>query len=66
MLSGCDAETAVGAESVTATVKAEVPAAVGVPDILPEASVSPAGSDDPEARLQLSVPVPPVAASVAL
>ena len=39
---------------------------VGVPEIAPEASDRPAGSDDPEARLQVSVPVPPVAASVAL
>jgi hypothetical protein len=60
------AESGVDAASVTFTVKVEVPSAVGVPEIAPEASDRPAGSDDPEARLQVSVPVPPVAASVAL
>src|SRR6202453_1953180 len=55
-------------ESVTCTVKAELPAAVGVPEITPvEAfSDSPAGSDPaPGTTDQLYGAVPPVAASVA-
>lgn len=59
------ADIGVGAESATFTVNVDAPAAVGVPEILPEASVRPAGND-PEATLQVSVPAPPVAASVAL
>jgi hypothetical protein len=60
-------ETGVDAASVTFTVKPVVLAAVGVPEIAPAVlRASPAGSDDPDAKLQVSVPVPPVAASVAL
>ena len=62
----CVAETALGAESVTCKVKSKVPAAVGVPEIFPEASASPAGKLDPEVTLQVSAPEPPVAARVAL
>jgi hypothetical protein len=64
-LSCCVTETGVGAASVTFTVNVEVSAAVGVPEIFPEANVSPAGNV-PESRLQVSVPVPPLAARVAL
>ena len=55
------------AESVTLTVKVEVPATpVGVPLMAPvvELSVKPAGSD-PEARAKVFAPVPPVVAIVA-
>jgi hypothetical protein len=65
MPSGCVAESAVGAESATFTVNVDAPAVVGVPEIFPAASARPAGRD-PEATLQVSVPAPPVAASVAL
>jgi hypothetical protein len=66
-LNGVDTETGVGAESVTFTVKLEEPAAVGLPEIAPEPlRFSPAGSDEPVARLQVRAPMPPVAASVAL
>jgi hypothetical protein len=58
--------TGVGAESVTFTVKVAAPAAVGIPEIFPDANVSPEGNEEPEARLQESVPVPPAALSVAL
>ena len=62
MLSGFVAETGVGAESVTLTVKLEVPAVVGVPEIVPELlNDSPAGKDDPVAALQVSAPAPPAA-----
>lgn len=69
-LNGCVAETGPSCPpeaSVTFTVKLMVPAAVGVPEMAPAVlRDSPAGSADPLARLQLSVPVPPVAARVAL
>lgn len=65
MPSCCVADIGVGAESATFKVKVDAPAVVGVPEIFPEASVSPAGND-PEATLQVSAPAPPVAASVAL
>jgi hypothetical protein len=49
------------------TVKFVVAAAVGVPDIAPEPlKERPAGSEEPVARLQVSVPAPPLAAKVAL
>jgi hypothetical protein len=52
-------------ESVTFAVKLNVPAAIGVPEIVPVPdSVTPAGSA-PEAMLQLYGVVPPVATSVA-
>lgn len=65
MPSCCVADIGVGAESATFTVNVDGPAVVGVPEIFPEASVRPAGND-PEATLQVRVPAPPVAASVAL
>jgi hypothetical protein len=71
MLSCCVAESGPGCppdESVTFTVKVEGPEAVGVPVIAPleELSDKFAGSDEPVARLQVSVPAPPVACKVAL
>jgi hypothetical protein len=49
------------------TVSVVVPAAVGVPEIAPPLLKDrPAGSDEPDARLQLSVPTPPVPCKVAL
>ena len=54
-------------ESVTFTVKLEVPAVVGVPEIVPELlKERPAGSAEPDARLQVSEPAPPLACNVAL
>jgi hypothetical protein len=54
-------------ESVTFTVKSVVAAAVGVPEIVPEPlKERPAGNDEPEAKLQVSVPAPPLACKVAL
>jgi hypothetical protein len=54
MLRFAEAEVAGEPESVTLTVKLEVPAVVGVPEITPVAAVSvrPAGSE-PEVMLQL-------------
>jgi len=54
MLRFAEAEVAGEPESVTLTVKLEVPAVVGVPEIAPVAAVSvrPAGSE-PEVMLQL-------------
>ena len=65
MLSSFCAETGVEAESVTFAVKVEVPWVVGVPEIAPVEAFneSPAGSDDPVARLQVRGAVPPLAAS---
>ena len=66
MLNDCVAVCAVGAvESVTFAVKLNVPAAVGVPEIVPlaAASVRPAGNA-PELMLQLYGVVPPLAAKV--
>ena len=52
---------------MTFTVKVVVAAAVGVPEIVPELlKERPAGSDEPDARLQVSVPAPPLACKVAL
>lgn len=54
-------------ESVTFTVKVEVAGVVGEPEIAPELlKDSPPGSNEPLARLQVSVPAPPVACRVAL
>ena len=54
-------------ESVTFAVKAVVAAVVGVPVIAPELlRERPAGNDEPDARLQASVPAPPLACKVAL
>jgi hypothetical protein len=54
-------------ESATFTVKLVVPAVVGVPEIAPVLlNERPAGSDELEARLQVRVPVPPLACKVAL
>ncbi len=51
-------------ESFTCTVKLAVPAAAGIPEIVPPgASVSPAGSA-PVLTLHVYPPLPPVAASV--
>jgi hypothetical protein len=66
MLNDCVAVCGVGAvESVTLTVKLNVPAVVGVPEIVPlaAASVRPAGNV-PELMLQLYGVVPPLAANV--
>ena len=53
-------------ESVAVTVKFEVPAAVGVPDMAPDVLIlNPAGKLPP-VRLKLMAPVPPEAATVAL
>ena len=60
------ADTGLAAASVTCTLKLNVPAVVGVPEIFAEARESPAGKEDPVVRLQVSVPAPPVAANVAL
>jgi hypothetical protein len=69
-LSFCVAEAAppwAPEESVTFTVKVVVAAAVGVPEIVPEPlKERPAGNDEPEAKLQASVPAPPLACKVAL
>jgi hypothetical protein len=52
--------------SVTLTVKVVAPLAVGVPEMAPVLLMErPAGSDEPDARLQVSVPTPPVAARLA-
>jgi hypothetical protein len=54
-------------ESVTFTVKVEVAGVVGVPDSTPPLDkLSHEGSDEPVARLQVSVPAPPLACKVAL
>ena len=54
-------------ESVTFTVKVVVAAAVGVPEMVPvPLKERPAGNEEPEARLQVSVPAPPLACNVAL
>jgi hypothetical protein len=69
-LSCCVAESAppwAAEESVTFTVKLEVPGVVDVPETAPELlNERPAGSDEPDARLQVSVPAPPLACKVAL
>lgn len=54
-------------ESVAPTVKLVVPAVAGVPERVPEAlRCSPEGSDEPDARVQLMVPVPPLLLNPAL
>lgn len=67
MLNGWVADAGVGAESVTFTVKFDVPEAVGVPEIFPVPALNakPAGRL-PEAMLQVRFPVPPSACKVAL
>jgi hypothetical protein len=62
MLNGWLAVCGVGVlESVTVTVKAAVPAAVGVPEIVPELlGVSPAGSA-PAVSVQVKGVTPPIA-----
>lgn len=53
--------------SLTFTVKEVVAGVVGVPDIAPELlKERPAGSAEPDAKLQVSVPAPPLACNVAL
>ena len=53
--------------SVAFTVNLVVPAAVGVPEIAPALlSESPAGSEEPLARAQVSEPAPPPPCNVAL
>ena len=65
ILSCCVAETGVEAESVTFTVKVELPGAVGVPEMTPPVLiVSPAGNE-PLETLQVSGATPPLAVSVA-
>ena len=68
MLSDWVADTGVGAESVTRTVKFVVPEAVGEPEITPvlASSESPADRLLPDARFQERDPVPPLAFKVAL
>jgi hypothetical protein len=70
MLSCCVTETGPGLppdESVNFAVKVEDPGAVGMPEIAPAAlKERPAGNDEPDARLQVNVPAPPLACSVAL
>jgi hypothetical protein len=70
MLSFCVADSAppwAPEESVTFAEKVVVAAVVGVPEIAPELlKERPAGSVEPDAMLQVSVPVPPVACKVAL
>jgi hypothetical protein len=61
MLSGCCADTGVGAESVTFTVKVDVPVAEGVPEIVPELLSDRFAGSEPDTTVQVSVPVPPVA-----
>ena len=66
MLNACVAVCRVGAvESVTLTAKLNVPAVVGVPEIVPLAAaiVRPAGNV-PELMLQLYGVVPPLAANI--
>ena len=68
ILSACEAVSDFGVvESVTCTVKPNVPAVVGVPEIAPvlAAKLNPVGSE-PALMLQLYGDVPPVAANVAL
>ena len=65
ILSCCVAESGVPAESVTFTVKVELPGAVGVPVMIPPVlSESPTGSD-PLDMLHVSGATPPLAVSVA-
>ena len=53
-------------ESVATTVKPEVPAEVGVPKIDPALLKDrPAGSDEPDASVQATAPVPPLDCKVA-
>ena len=53
--------------SATFAVKDVVPGVVGVPEIAPELlKERPAGSAGPDARLQVSVPAPPLACNVAV
>jgi hypothetical protein len=54
------------AESVTLTVKVAVPAAVGLPEMMPPVErLKPAGSAEPDATVQVyPVPEPPEAESV--
>ena len=47
--------------SVTVTVKFEVPALVGVPEMVPVELRARFAGSDPETRLQTRVPVPPLA-----
>jgi len=66
MLSCACAEAGTGDESATCTAKVKLPGTVGTPVMAPEPlSARPVGKA-PLARLQVSVPVPPVACSVAL
>ena len=67
MLRGMATELGGLAESVALTVIAEVPAAVGVPEMVPVPGfrVRPAGSV-PVVRLQVTAPAPPIDCRVAL
>ena len=53
-------------ESATWTVKLPIPFAVGVPEILPPASIKRPGGRVPEARVQVYGTIPPVAAAEAV
>ena len=54
-------------ESVTVTVKVELPAAVGVPEMIPaEESAKPVGNALPDERIQVKGPVLPKAVRAAL
>jgi hypothetical protein len=70
MLSACVAESGPAfapEESTNLTVKLEVAGVVGVPESVPELlRARPAGNDEPDARLQASVPAPPADLRVAL
>ena len=50
--------------SVTFTVKFEVPVSVGVPEMVPSWFRARFAGSDPLERLQIRVPVPPVACNV--
>jgi hypothetical protein len=61
------AGSGVAAESVAFTMKVDVPAAVGVPEIIPELlKLRPAGSEEPDASDQVTGGAPPELFNVAL
>ncbi len=64
MLSCWVAETGVAAESVTLTVKVELPGAVGVPEMTPAALSANPGGSEPLEMLQFSGATPPLAVNV--
>ena len=70
MLSSCVSEHAPSLPldaSVTFTVNVVLPAVVGMPEIVPRLlKERPVGREEPLARLQVSVPAPPVTCRLAL